>query len=105
MNDQTTVTVKILDKDYEVSCGQDEVEDLVRAARSLSVRMREIRQTGKAVGLDRIAVMAALNFAHEYLEVKDRLSRAAADTDDMAGRMAERVAAALAERGSEVRRA
>ena len=98
MNDQTTVTVKILDRDYEVSCGEREVEDLVRAARSLSERMLEIRQTGKAVGLDRIAVMAALNYAHEYLEMKDRLGRALADTDDMAGRMAERVAAALAER-------
>ena len=105
MNDQTTVTVKILDREYEVSCAQDEVEGLVRAARSLSMRMREIRQAGKAVGLDRIAVMAALNYAHEYLEVKDRLARAVADTDDRAGRMAERVAAALAERGSEVRRA
>ena len=105
MNDQTTVTVKILDRDYEVSCRQDEVEGLVRAARSLSIRMREIRQAGKAVGLDRIAVMAALNYAHEYLEVKDRLARALADTDDRAGLMAERVAAALAERGSEVRRA
>ena len=98
MNDQTTVTVRILDRDYEVSCGESEVEDLVRAARSLSERMLEIRQTGKAVGLDRIAVMAALNYAHEYLEMKDRLARAVADTDDMAGRMAERVAAALAER-------
>ena len=42
--------------------------------------------------------MAALNYAHEYLEMKDRLARAVADADDMAGRMAERVAAALAER-------
>ena len=98
MNDTTTVTVKILDKDYEVSCGHDEVDDLVRAARSLSVRMREIRRTGKVVGLDRIAVMAALNYAHEYLEMKERLARMMADTDDKAGRMAQRVTAALAER-------
>ena len=98
MNDQTTVTVRILDRDYEVSCGESEVEDVVRAARSLSERMLEIRQAGKAVGLDRIAVMAALNYAHEYLEMKDRLARAVADADDTAGRMAERVAAALAER-------
>ena len=105
MSDQTTVTVKILDRDYEISCGQDEVEDLVRAARSLSLRMREIRQSGKAVGLDRIAVMAALNYAHEYLEVKDRFARAVAETDDRAARMAERVAAALAEREPEIRRA
>ena len=99
MNDTTTVTVKILDKDYEVSCGHDEVDDLVRASRSLSTRMREIRRTGKVVGLDRIAVMAALNYAHEYLEMKERIARVVADTDDRAGRMAQRVAAVLEERG------
>ena len=98
MNDTTTVTVKILDKDYEVSCGHDEVDDLVRAARSLSVRMRDIRRTGKVVGLDRIAVMAALNYAHEYLQMKERLARVMSDTDEKAGRMAQRVTAALAER-------
>ena len=98
MNDTTTVTVKILDKDYEVSCGPDEVDDLVRAARSLSVRMRDIRRTGKVVGLDRIAVMAALNYAHEYLQMKERLARMMSDTDEKAGRMAQRVTAALAER-------
>ena len=98
MNDTTTVTVKILDKDYEVSCGHDEVDDLVRAARSLSVRMRDIRRTGKVVGLDRIAVMAALNYAHEYLQMKERLARMMADTDEKAGRMAQRVTSALAER-------
>ena len=98
MSDTTTVTVKILDKDYEVSCGHDEVDDLVRAARSLSIRMRDIRRTGKVVGLDRIAVMAALNYAHEYLQMKERLARMMADTDDKAGRMAQRVNAALAER-------
>lgn len=98
MSDTTTVTVKILDRDYEVSCPHDQVDDLVRAARSLSARMREIRGTGKVVGLDRIAVMAALNFAHDYLEVEERLAGVVADTDDRAGRMARRVTAALAER-------
>lgn len=98
MSDTTTVTVKILDRDYEVSCPHDQVHDVMRAAGSLSARMREIRGTGKVVGLDRIAVMAALNFAHDYLEVEERLARVVADTDDRAGRMAERVTAALAER-------
>lgn len=98
MSDTTTVTVKILDRDYEVSCPHDQVDDLVRAARFLSARMREIRGTGKVVGLDRIAVMAALNFAHDYLEVEERLARVVADTDARAGRMAERVSTALAER-------
>ncbi|MDE0054788.1 MAG: cell division protein ZapA [Gammaproteobacteria bacterium] len=100
MNDTTTVTVNILDRAYEVGCRPDEVDELMRAARSLSVRMREIQRAGKVVGLDRIAVMAALNYAHEYLEMKERLARAVADTDGRAGRMAERITAALEDLGS-----
>lgn len=100
MNDTTTVTVNILDRAYEVGCRPDEVDELMRAARSLSVRMREIQRAGKVVGLDRIAVMAALNYAHEYLEMKERLARAVADTDGRAGRMAERITAALDDLGS-----
>ena len=100
MNDTTTVTVNILDRAYEVGCRPDEVDELMRAARSLSVRMREIQRAGKVVGLDRIAVMAALNYAHEYLEMKERLARAVADTDGRAGRMADRITAALDDLGS-----
>ncbi|MDE0224650.1 MAG: cell division protein ZapA [Gammaproteobacteria bacterium] len=100
MNDTTTVTVNILDRAYEVGCRPDEVDELMRAARSLSVRMREIQRAGKVVGLDRIAVMAALNYAHEYLEMKEWLARAVADTDGRAGRMAERITAALEDLGS-----
>ena len=99
MSDATTVSVKILDRDYDVSCSRDEVDDVVRAARSLSVRMRDIQRAGKVVGLDRIAVMAALNYAHEYHEIKDRLAGVVAETDDVAGRMATRVGAALERRG------
>ena len=98
MSDTTTVTVTILDRDYYVSCPDDEVDDLLRAARSLSARMQEIQRSGKVVGLDRIAVMAALNYAYECMEVEARLARVVEDTDDRAGRMAERVTAALAAR-------
>ena len=98
MSEALTVTVRILDRDYEVSCGPDEVDELVRAARSLSERMEEIRQAGKVAGLDRIAVMAALNYAHEYLLAKDRLDGVVADTDNRVERLAERVTAALSER-------
>ena len=98
MTKSTTVTVRILDRDYEVSCAPEEVGDLLRAASSLSVRMQEIQQSGKVVGLDRVAVMAALNYANEFLEMKDRLARFAADTDERAGRIADRVTATLERR-------
>jgi cell division protein ZapA len=61
------VSVRILDKEYQVACPQDEHDDLLRCAQLLNERMREIRDSGKIIGLDRIAVMAALNITHDLL--------------------------------------
>ena len=54
-------------KDYLVACGEDEKQDLKRSAEFLDRKMCEIRDSGKIIGTDRIAVMAALNIAHELL--------------------------------------
>ena len=64
------VTVHILDKEYRVACTREEQEGLLTSARYLDQKMREIRASGKILGTDRIAVMAALNLAHEVLEHK-----------------------------------
>jgi len=66
------VLVRILDKEFLVSCPDEERDDLLASADFLNGKMREIRDTGKIVGIDRIAVMAALNMAHELLEQRDR---------------------------------
>ncbi|MBR9871214.1 MAG: cell division protein ZapA [Gammaproteobacteria bacterium] len=71
----TTVEVRILDKEYLVACPQEEQEALLRAARHLDNKMREIRSTGKVFGTERIAVMAALNITHSLLE-RDTMSEA-----------------------------
>ena len=73
--DQARVSVRIMEKEYVVACPYEERSALLDAAEFLNVRMREIRDTGKVVGLDRILVMAALNLAHEFLKGKDRESR------------------------------
>ena len=73
--DQARVSVRIMEKEYVVACPYEERSALLDAAEFLNARMREIRDTGKVVGLDRIAVMAALNLAHEILKGKDRESR------------------------------
>ena len=62
-----TVTVIILDKEYMVTCPEEEHHDLIRSADYLDRKMREIRDAGKIIGSDRIAVMAALNISHELL--------------------------------------
>ncbi len=61
------VTVSILDKEYLIACSDDERHDLMRSADFLDKKMREIRDNGKVIGADRIAVMAALNISHELL--------------------------------------
>jgi cell division protein ZapA len=64
------VSVRILEKEYQVSCPANERTALLDSAEMLNVKMREIRDSGKVVGLDRIAVMAALNMANELLKTK-----------------------------------
>lgn len=88
------VTVRILEKEYFVSCPQDERADLLDSAEYLNKKMREIRDTGKVVGADRIAVIAALNMANELL----RLRKGEGDMNAVTGRvkqMRERVENAL----------
>lgn len=59
------VSISILGKDYRVSCAIEEQETLLRSAQELDEQMREIRDSGKVNGMDRIAVMAALNLTSE----------------------------------------
>jgi cell division protein ZapA len=66
------VTVRILEKEYHVACPAEEKAELLASAELLNRRMREIRDSGKVVGLDRVAVMAALNLANELLKAQGR---------------------------------
>ena len=73
MTDQfAQVSVRILDKEYQVACPVEERTDLLDSAEILNAKMREIRDTGRIVGLDRIAVMAALNMANDLIHAKAR---------------------------------
>lgn len=67
MNNAQTVTVSILDKDYQVNCKPEEVAALQQSARYVDQKMREIKSGSAILGLDRIAVMAALNIANDYI--------------------------------------
>lgn len=73
MNDSyAQVSVRILDKEYQVACPTNERTELLDSAEELNSRMRDIQDTGRVVGLDRIAVMAALNMANELLRARAR---------------------------------
>jgi cell division protein ZapA len=75
MSDPIKVTVRLLDKDYHVACPPEEREDLLQSAAYLNGKMRELRDGVKAVGSDRIAVIAALNLANEVVKLKARAGR------------------------------
>jgi len=67
-----TVKVRILDKEYQVACPPEERDALRASARYLDQQMRTIRQGGKVIGMERIAVMAALNLSHELIQKNQR---------------------------------
>ena len=96
MNDRIArVSVRILEKEYQVACPVEERTDLLDAAEYLNGKMREIRESGSVMGLDRIAVMAALNLANELLKFK----KVGADVDvgmvDRMRHLRERVESAI----------
>ena len=73
MSEQSTsVQVKILDKEYQVNCPLSDQEALMKSARYLDENMRKIKGRGNIHGLEKIAVMAALNITHDMLK-KNRL--------------------------------
>jgi cell division protein ZapA len=63
-------TVTILGKEFMVACPEDQRNELFAAARLLDSRMREIQSSGKVIGSERCAIMAALNIAAELLTLK-----------------------------------
>jgi cell division protein ZapA len=65
-----TVEVTLLGRTYRVACPEGERESLMQAVAYLDAKMNEIRKAGKVTGSERIAVMAALNVAHELLSVR-----------------------------------
>lgn len=97
MSEISTVSVRLLEKEYQVSCPPDEVDALTSAARFLDGKMAEIRNSGKVVGLDRIAVMAALNIAHEFLNGKQALDATQNSFEHRITVLTDKVGNALAE--------
>lgn len=70
MDKPVAVSVEILGKKYRVACEEPEKEALIASARYLDEKMQDVKATGKVVGSERVAVMAALNISHELLQQK-----------------------------------
>jgi len=70
---QKTVNIHILDKDYQVSCPQEESDALISSAKKLDEQMQAIRNSGTVIGVERIAVMAALNLTYEISKIENKM--------------------------------
>lgn len=88
-----SVDVYILDKSYRIACPEDEREDLVASARLLNDQMRDIRGSSRVLNNDRLAVMAALNIAHDLLLLQRQAS--GQELDRRMSVLADRIASAL----------
>jgi cell division protein ZapA len=96
MSDKTVrVGVRILEKEYQVACPVEERSALLDAAELLNGKMREIRDGGNVIGLDKIAVMAALNLAAELLGSRNRDSSVEHGLTGKIRQLRERVETAL----------
>ena len=91
----TRVSVRLLDREYQVACPADERSDLLDSAEYLDTKMREVRDGGKVVGLDRIAVISALNLANELIKLRRNGSVVDSDLGSKIRTLRERVESAL----------
>ena len=96
MTDRTVrVSVRILEKEYQVACPVEERSALLDAAELLNGKMREIRDGGNVLGLDKIAVMAALNLANEVISMRSRDNASESGIAGKIRQLRERVETAL----------
>lgn len=100
------LTIRILGRDYSVACPEGERESLLASAEYLSRRMHAIQRKGKTLGIDRIAVMAALNIARDLIAAERKLERHEAgqpaaddEIEDRLSQLQLRIESALDDRG------
>ena len=74
MAQSKTLSVSILDKQYQVSCAEEEVAALQKSAAYLDQKMREMKEASNVFGLDRLAIMAALNLTNDLLAQSEKAS-------------------------------
>jgi cell division protein ZapA len=70
----STVLVKILDREYQIACPPSEQDALLKSARYLDENMRKIKSRGTIHGLEKVAVMAALNITHELIQKNQQIN-------------------------------
>lgn len=98
-----TVAVQILDGEYHVRCEEAQIEALRASAKDLDGRMRQLRNAGQIQAVDRLAILAALNIAHDNRQLRERLDRAEQGASALVARVDEAIA--THQRGAEAAQA
>jgi cell division protein ZapA len=94
--DASSLNITIMDKDYRVSCPAEEQASLKASAEFLNQKLNEIRNRGSIIGTERIAIMAALNLAHELLNCQ-QFESGYTDLDSRVGNLQKKIDIALRE--------
>lgn len=94
MSEVVQLNLRLLDRDIKIACPANEQDELQQAARFLDQRLRTIRDHAKVVGVERIALMAALDLAHE-LQQAQKAEGAQRDSSERIARMQTKLQAAL----------
>ena len=95
--DAKGLQINIMGREFRVACAEAEQKGLLEAVDYLNAKMQEIRDRGKIIGLERVAIMAALNIAHEFLSMKVGGSFDIAETKRRIHRMETAIDQAMAE--------
>lgn len=90
-----SLEVKIMGKAYHFACPQEEQEELTESALYLDQKMREIRENGSVLGADKIAVMAALNLAHELTQARNQTQLHSKDQQNQLDRIQNKIDSTL----------
>ena len=95
MSDVNTISVTILGKTYSITCSADERELLNDAVQLLNDKMHALKASGKTIGSERLAVLAALNIAHEMAAYKQQNEVYTSDVDTLVRRMRHKIDSVL----------
>jgi cell division protein ZapA len=89
------INVTIMDKEYLLGCPEEDRESLYQAVEHLNRKLKEMKEKGKIIGAERVAVMTALNIMHEYLEYKKQNEGYNVDMRSGVRRIEDKIAKAL----------
>lgn len=91
------VTVSILDRDFQIMSPPSERHSLMDAVQLVDDKMRDIRNTGKVIGMDRMAVLVAINLAHDFLSNNGSTENYAADINKKISKLNDKISYSLSQ--------